>query len=119
VVLRDVTERRQMIETIRALSLTDELTGLLNRRGFTSLAGQQLRTAVRTRMHLRAQATWTTGSPILIRRSLWPRLRSALRADGSFGRRRLPAGTSGPRRQSLDETKLDPAEVASQLAADR
>jgi len=49
VVLRDVTERRQMVETIRTLSLTDDLTGLLNRRGFTTLAEQQLRTSVRTR----------------------------------------------------------------------
>ncbi len=52
VVLRDVTERRQMVETIRTLSLTDELTGLLNRRGFTTLAQQQIRTAVRTRHRL-------------------------------------------------------------------
>jgi diguanylate cyclase (GGDEF)-like protein/PAS domain S-box-containing protein len=52
VVLRDITERRQMLETIRTLSLTDELTGLLNRRGFTTLAEQQLRTSVRTRNRL-------------------------------------------------------------------
>ncbi len=52
VVLRDITERRQMVETIRTLSLTDELTGLLNRRGFTTLAEQQLRTSVRTRNRL-------------------------------------------------------------------
>ena len=51
-VLRDITERRQMVETIRTLSLTDELTGLLNRRGFTTLAEQQLRTSVRTRNRL-------------------------------------------------------------------
>jgi diguanylate cyclase (GGDEF)-like protein/PAS domain S-box-containing protein len=48
VVLRDITERRQMVDTIRRLSLTDELTGLLNRRGFTNLADQQLRTSLRT-----------------------------------------------------------------------
>jgi len=52
VVLRDVTERRHMVETIRTLSLTDELTGLLNRRGFTTLAEQQLRTSIRTRNRL-------------------------------------------------------------------
>jgi diguanylate cyclase (GGDEF)-like protein len=52
VVLRDVTERRQMVETIRTLSLTDDLTGLLNRRGFTTLAEQQMRTSVRTRNRL-------------------------------------------------------------------
>jgi diguanylate cyclase (GGDEF)-like protein len=49
VVLRDVTERRIAVETVRRLSLTDELTGLLNRRGFMNLAEQQLRTALRTR----------------------------------------------------------------------
>jgi diguanylate cyclase (GGDEF)-like protein len=48
VALRDVTERRTMVHTIQTLSLTDELTGLLNRRGFTSLAEQQLRTSLRT-----------------------------------------------------------------------
>ena len=52
VVLRDVTERREMIATIRTMSLTDELTGLLNRRGFVTLAEQQLRSAVRTRNRL-------------------------------------------------------------------
>ncbi len=52
VVLREVTERRQMVETIRMLSLTDGLTGLLNRRGFTTLAEQQLRTSIRTRNRL-------------------------------------------------------------------
>jgi diguanylate cyclase (GGDEF)-like protein len=52
VVLTDITERRRMLETIRMLSLTDELTGLLNRRGFTTLAEQQMRTSVRTRNRL-------------------------------------------------------------------
>src|SRR5664280_1551837 len=52
VVLREVTERRQMVETIRVMSLTDGLTGLLNRRGFTTLAEQQLRTSIRTRNRL-------------------------------------------------------------------
>jgi diguanylate cyclase (GGDEF)-like protein len=52
VVVRDVTERRQMVETIRTLSLTDELTGLLNRRGFITLAEQQLRSSRRTRDRL-------------------------------------------------------------------
>lgn len=52
VVLRDVTERRLSVENIRRLSLTDELTGLLNRRGFATLAEQQLRTVMRTRNRL-------------------------------------------------------------------
>jgi len=45
--LRDVTERKQMEEEIRALSLTDELTGLYNRRGFLTLADQQFKVAAR------------------------------------------------------------------------
>lgn len=52
VVLHEVTERRRMVETIRQLSLTDELTGLLNRRGFVTLADQQLRTSLRTENRL-------------------------------------------------------------------
>lgn len=46
-VVRDVTERREMEEQLRALTLTDELTGLYNRRGFMTLAAQQLRIANR------------------------------------------------------------------------
>lgn len=52
VVLRDVTERRLAVENVRKLSLTDELTGLLNRRGFVNLAEHQLLTATRTRNRL-------------------------------------------------------------------
>ncbi len=46
-VLTDITERKRMEEEIKALSLTDELTKLYNRRGFVTLAGQQIKTAVR------------------------------------------------------------------------
>jgi diguanylate cyclase (GGDEF)-like protein len=46
-VLTDITERKRMEEEIRSLSLTDELTKLYNRRGFVTLAEQQLKTAVR------------------------------------------------------------------------
>lgn len=49
-VIRDVTERKRMVETIRQLSLTDELTGLLNRRGFIALAEQQIRSSMRSRV---------------------------------------------------------------------
>ncbi|HEX7242361.1 MAG TPA: diguanylate cyclase [Longimicrobiaceae bacterium] len=45
---RDVTARRGAEEETRRLSLTDELTGLYNRRGFLALAQQQLRLAQRT-----------------------------------------------------------------------
>jgi diguanylate cyclase (GGDEF)-like protein/PAS domain S-box-containing protein len=44
---RDVTTRRKVENEVRRLSLTDELTGLHNRRGFFALAAQQLRQAQR------------------------------------------------------------------------
>jgi diguanylate cyclase (GGDEF)-like protein/PAS domain S-box-containing protein len=40
-------ERKRMEEEIRNLSLTDELTGLYNRRGFNLLAGQEVKLAHR------------------------------------------------------------------------
>ncbi len=43
----DITDRKRMEEELRALSLVDELTGLYNRRGFMTLATQQLRVARR------------------------------------------------------------------------
>ncbi len=46
-VLTDITERKRMEEEIRALSLLDELTKLYNRRGFLTLAEQQLKYAHR------------------------------------------------------------------------
>lgn len=46
-ILRDVTERKQMEEELRSLSLRDELTGLYNRRGFITLAAQELKMADR------------------------------------------------------------------------
>jgi diguanylate cyclase (GGDEF)-like protein/PAS domain S-box-containing protein len=46
-VVRDISERRELEEQLRALTLTDELTGLYNRRGFMTLATQQLRIANR------------------------------------------------------------------------
>jgi len=42
-------ERHRMQATLRSLALTDELTSLLNRRGFFTLAEQHLKTARRTR----------------------------------------------------------------------
>lgn len=43
--LRDVTETVQMREELKRLSLNDVLTGLYNRRGFITLAEQQLKIA--------------------------------------------------------------------------
>jgi diguanylate cyclase (GGDEF)-like protein/PAS domain S-box-containing protein len=48
----DVTERKRMEDEIRSLSITDQLTGLFNRRGFLALAEQQLKIADRTKKSL-------------------------------------------------------------------
>ena len=45
---QDVTERRALEARLAALSEHDELTGLLNRRGFRRMAAQELKAAVRT-----------------------------------------------------------------------
>ncbi len=45
--LRDITELVNLREQLRSMSLVDELTGLYNRRGFTTLARQQIKTANR------------------------------------------------------------------------
>jgi diguanylate cyclase (GGDEF)-like protein/PAS domain S-box-containing protein len=44
---RDITERKRLEEEIRSLSLTDELTGLYNRRGFTLLGEREVKIANR------------------------------------------------------------------------
>ncbi len=46
---RDITNRKMMEAEILALSITDQLTGLYNRRGFLSLAEQQLKLAKRNK----------------------------------------------------------------------
>jgi len=51
-VLTDITERKAMEEEIKALSLHDELTTLLNRRGFLTLAEQQIKTASRMKKRI-------------------------------------------------------------------
>ncbi|GAB4375830.1 MAG: diguanylate cyclase [Elainellaceae cyanobacterium] len=45
---QEIAERLNAEAAVRQLSLTDELTGLYNRRGFFLLAGQQLKIAQRT-----------------------------------------------------------------------
>lgn len=47
-----IKERAKAEEQLRLLSLTDDLTGLYNRRGFLALAQQQMRVAVRDRKPL-------------------------------------------------------------------
>lgn len=47
VISKNITHLKHLEEELRVLSLTDELTGLYNRRGFLTLAEQQLRMAAR------------------------------------------------------------------------
>ncbi|MEW6144822.1 MAG: diguanylate cyclase [Thermodesulfobacteriota bacterium] len=44
---RDVTERKKMEERLRSLSITDDLTGLYNRRGFLAFADHHIKAAER------------------------------------------------------------------------
>jgi diguanylate cyclase (GGDEF)-like protein/PAS domain S-box-containing protein len=46
-IMSDITDRKQVEEQLRSLSLIDELTGLYNRRGFLALAEQQIKIAHR------------------------------------------------------------------------
>ncbi|NWF98702.1 MAG: PAS domain S-box protein [Nitrospirae bacterium] len=46
-IFRDISIRKKMEETLRALSVLDALTGLYNRRGFSAIAKQQLELAIR------------------------------------------------------------------------
>jgi diguanylate cyclase (GGDEF)-like protein/PAS domain S-box-containing protein len=45
--IRDITDRKRLLEDLQALSLGDELTGMFNRRGFFYVGRQQLKTARR------------------------------------------------------------------------
>ncbi|MBI5408822.1 MAG: diguanylate cyclase [Nitrospirae bacterium] len=47
VLIEDITGRRKLEEKLRAAAITDELTGLFNRRGFFALAEQQIKLAHR------------------------------------------------------------------------
>ncbi len=44
---RDITKRKKMEEHLKAISITDELTGLFNRRGFFTLADKEFKLADR------------------------------------------------------------------------
>jgi diguanylate cyclase (GGDEF)-like protein/PAS domain S-box-containing protein len=52
VISKQITERKKKEEELRKLSLTDELTGLYNRRGFMTLADQQIKIAKRLKREL-------------------------------------------------------------------
>jgi len=45
----DITEQKRLEEHLKSMSITDELTGLYNRRGFITLAEQQLKISDRTK----------------------------------------------------------------------
>jgi diguanylate cyclase (GGDEF)-like protein/PAS domain S-box-containing protein len=46
-IAHDITDRKQVEEAMRSLSLLDELTGLYNRRGFLTIAEQQMKISER------------------------------------------------------------------------
>lgn len=47
--IKDITERKRMEDELRSMSLSDELTGLYNRRGFYALVEQELKMANRNK----------------------------------------------------------------------
>jgi diguanylate cyclase (GGDEF)-like protein/PAS domain S-box-containing protein len=50
--LSDITDRKQLEERLRAMSIMDDLTGLYNRRGFLTLFQQQVKVADRTKKNM-------------------------------------------------------------------
>ncbi len=52
VAFADITERKKMEERLRESAMTDELTGLLNRRGFMTLADKLIKISVRDKNDL-------------------------------------------------------------------
>lgn len=50
--VRDITERKRMEDRLREAAITDDLTGLFNRRGFFTVAEQQRKFAVRNKRRL-------------------------------------------------------------------
>ena len=48
----DIHERKTLEDTLKSITITDDLTGLLNRRGFFALAQQQVKIANRTQRGL-------------------------------------------------------------------
>jgi diguanylate cyclase (GGDEF)-like protein/PAS domain S-box-containing protein len=52
IISKQITERKKIEDELRKLSLTDELTGLYNRRGFMTLVTQQIKIANRLKREL-------------------------------------------------------------------
>lgn len=52
IISKQISERKKIEEALRKLSLTDELTGVYNRRGFMTLAAQQIKIANRLKREL-------------------------------------------------------------------
>jgi diguanylate cyclase (GGDEF)-like protein/PAS domain S-box-containing protein len=52
ILLEEITDRKEMEEQLKKMSIMDELTGLYNRRGFLTLAQQQLKVAERTKKEM-------------------------------------------------------------------
>lgn len=50
--IRNITERKSLEAKLLTMSMSDELTGLYNRRGFFTLAQQQLKVAERTKQNM-------------------------------------------------------------------
>ena len=50
--IEDITERKQLEQKLMTMSITDELTALYNRRGFITLAQQQMKVTERTKKNL-------------------------------------------------------------------
>jgi diguanylate cyclase (GGDEF)-like protein len=50
VISKEITDRKYMEKELKALSLKDDLTGLYNRRGFTTLAEQHIKIAKREKI---------------------------------------------------------------------
>jgi diguanylate cyclase (GGDEF)-like protein/PAS domain S-box-containing protein len=51
-VVTDITHKKKLENNLREMSITDELTGLYNRRGFLALAEQQLKVAKREKKRI-------------------------------------------------------------------
>lgn len=51
-IFRDITQRKELENKLQKLSITDEMTGILNRRGFLDFVGKQMKIAERNKTKL-------------------------------------------------------------------